>query len=656
MKAYSCACLTILLLSCSLYAQKPESLLNHYRSEWNQLSRGEEEAPRIDTLFDVGFYHLDVEINVNTPYIQGNVSYKVNVGVSELEEIWLDLHHALNIDSIAGDCSGFQIDKYRDKVRIQLDREYTRGETVEFQVFYRGAPEMPGGYKGLRYELHAENEPVIASLSTPFLAHYWWPCKDGPQDKADSVFIDITIPDTTINGVKLMAVSNGTLEKIIRKKGKKTFLWRHRYPITPYYVMMAISNYKHFKQNFTGSNGENFPIDYYVFQDHLDEAEKGVEDMPEVMKCFSDLFGPYPFRTEKYGMTQLGFYSGIENQTNTVINKMSEDWFDVSVHELAHAWFGEMITCKNWHHAWLNEGFATYAEALWKEYKDGDEAYHKDMVHNEYYRGGTLYLPDDTDPFRIFTSIIYQKGAYTLHMLRKVVGDEQFFKILKTYAQSHKFMYGHATTEDFQRICEDVSGQELDYFFEQWVYDEYYPIYRYGYHQFESNKALLVIYQIQGKKGRRPIFKMPVDFLFTFEDGSDTLINVWTNRQSVHKMIPLGKKIKSITLDPDFWVLKQSERVGLDEYTIRNAQFKESVSLYNSPSTQELILEIGGPTYPPTEIQLINLEGKAIFQNKLQYQSGTYYQRFDLRNYRKGIYFLRIRSKVGQIVKKILIE
>src|SRR3970282_968792 len=239
--------------------------------------------------------------------------------------------------------------------------------------------------------------------------------------------MDIKIPDTTVAGIPVIAVSNGVMANVIQSNNKKTFHWRETYPIVPYYVMVSVSNYRDFHQTFTGTHGEQFPLDYYAFDESLAGAQLGVVDLPAAIELFSALFGVYPFRNEKYGMTELGFYGAIENQTNTIIHTMDISWFWVSGHELAHMWFGDMITCKDWHHGWLNEGFATYCEALWAEHTGGFDLYKSYMQTLKYQDGGTVHLQDISNPFGIFVSIIYDKGAYVLHMLRGGLGDSVFF-------------------------------------------------------------------------------------------------------------------------------------------------------------------------------------------------------------------------------------
>ncbi|MBN1998071.1 hypothetical protein JW935_10995 [candidate division KSB1 bacterium] len=516
--------------------------------------------------FDILFYHLDIRLEIDSPYIEGSVLCRFTATIDSLEILKLNLHHSLSIDRIEGPVRRHSF--ANDTIYIHLKQSHKKFQTGEIKIFYAGKPERAGGIKGLAYETHGKNEPIIATLSTPFLSFYWWPCKDGPGDKADSVYIDITIPQKTAERREYIAVSNGVLEKTESGEGKKTFFWRERYPIVPYYVMLAVSNYTHFQQSINGP--VEFPIDYYVFNENLNSSRDIMADFPQVMDFFIHTLGHYPFSEEKYAMTEIGFYNAIENQTNTVMNNLSELYFDVAVHELAHMWYGDMITCESWHHAWLNEGFAVYCEALWHEFKYGKEAYLKKMRENEYLKGGTLFLQEVTDPFQIFIGIIYSKGSWFLHMLRGVLGDASFFKCLKAYTGYEKIRYSHATSDDFLSVCENVSGIDLDFFFQQWLYDEYYPQYFYTFSQDPQDKKIsLNIRQTQGKLGRRPVFIMPVQVLLQFQDGTDSLVTVWNDRQEQTFLISAEKQITRILIDPNEWILKTVSRdidINMDDY------------------------------------------------------------------------------------------
>jgi aminopeptidase N len=540
-----------------LPAQKSPALEALYDTEWQTfrefVARSESYVP--DTAIDVTFYHLDLSIAIDSPYIAGTVRCDFFPVEEALSNVVLSLNSALTVDGVAGNAASFV--QSGDSILISLDGSYGPGDKLTLLISYHGVPVMAGGYKGLRYETHHGSEPVIATLSTPYLAHYWYPCKDGPSDKPDSVYVDITVPVKVVNGQEVIAVSNGIMENVIDNGSHKTYQWRHRYPIVTYYVMAAISNYVLFSDYYSGSNGEEYPLDYYVFQQDLAISQAGTADMPLALDIFSEKFGIYPFANEKYGMTQLGFYGAIENQTNTITNNMSPSWFDVSVHELSHMWFGDMITCRDWHHGWLNEGFATYSEALYDEAIYGYEAYQQNMQTNEYWNGGTLYLQNAADTFNIFQNIIYRKGAYVLHMLRGVLGDSAFFDGVRTYASDPDLMYAQAVTEDLMEICEEVSGEELGYFFDQWVYDAYYPVYYYNFENIEGGLAFL-IYQVQGQQGWRPVFEMPVEVLIEFAGGGDTLVRVWNDEAYQVFTLPVGDEVSMISVDPEKRILRKA--------------------------------------------------------------------------------------------------
>jgi aminopeptidase N len=606
-----------------------------------------------DTNIDVKFYHLDIEIGVPSPYIEGSVQIRFTPVTEELNSLRLNLNSALTVDSISLPSESFYQDN--DEIVIQLEISYNPGELIELQIYYHGVPVMAGGYKGLRYESHGSGEPIIATLSTPYLAHYWYPCKDGPEDKPDSVYIDITIPALAYNGIELMAVSNGILENVINNGDTKTFEWRHRYPIVTYYVMAAISNYVEFQEQFNGTAGESYPLIYYVFNEDLSQSQLGVQEMPDAIQFFSDTYGIYPFSNEKYGMTQLGFYGAIENQTNTIINNMKPPWIYISVHELAHMWFGDNITCSDWHHAWLNEGFATYSEALWEEHKYGFNAYKNYISNEEYWNSGTLYLENAQDTFNVFQSIIYSKGSYTLHMLRGVLGDDLFFEALHDYSENPQFMYNNATTEDLQEVFENTSGMDLGFFFEQWVYDERYPKYFYNYYQNGDNELNLVIYQGQEELwGYRPVFEMPVQIKFNFSGGNDTTITVWNNEQTQEFNFQFNNAVSSVAIDPEKWILRKTEfdpdiPVGLTENT------ENGIMVFPNPFQDKFIVHVPSEISFSANITVYNTQGKKLISKSILEHGNT---NIHLKSFPKGVYIYKITNDKDIVIKsgKVLKE
>lgn len=636
----------IFSLNYSVFAQKSvsEALDDFYKIEstnWIEKSILEQ-IFIVDTTTDAKFYYITLDVSIDSPYIYGDVLFIMESKTNNLTHITLDLTDSLEIDSISGAATSYT--RSYDKIDIQLDRSYNKNETILFNIYYSGIPPVLNNTKGMRYETHGNSEPIIATLSTPYLAHLWYPCKDGPGDKVDSVYLDIIIPDTIINQNKLIAVSNGLLENVINENGKSTFKWRERYPIIPYYVMIAISNYAQFQQTINDSLG-NYPILYNVFKSDSVSTVQGTLQLPDAINFFSDVFGPYPFRNEKYGMTQLGFYGAIENQTNTIQNTLDVYWFMISVHELSHMWFGDMITCTDWHHGWLNEGFATYSEALYQEHIAGFNSYKTYLNYYKYLDGGTLYLQNIEDPFQVFIDIIYSKGAWVLHMLRGVLGDEVFFECLKQYATDTNFKYKHASTEDFQLVCETVSGQDLDYFFDQWIYDEYYPIYNSTYNYDQTNHILnLHLNQSQSQNGWRSVFKMPVKIKIKFNSGPDSTITLWNGQQLQDYQVNLSRQVHSITIDPEQWILR-----GIGTVTDIQEKFNEqdlSFKLfdnYPNPFNPTTLIR-----YKVPEVSKVNLKVYDILGNEIRVlvneekPAGNYQIEFDAKELSSGIYFYKL--------------
>ena len=383
----------------------------------------------------------------------------------------------------------------------------------------------------------------------------------------------------------------------------------------------------------------NFPLHYYVFDSHYTNAISGVADMPKVMDFFINTFGPYPFEKEGYAMTQLGFYGGIENQTNSIVNNMGLSWFNVSVHELAHQWFADMITCETWNHGWLNEGFASYAEALYIEESKGIDFYHNYVSDFKFFTGGSIWLENVTDPFNVFRSIIYNKGAYFLHMLRRYVGDQAFFEILYTYSTHESTQYKYANTEFFQMISEQISEKDLDTFFEQWIYDERYPTYEYNY-QFDSdlNTLSLSLIQTQEENGWRAIFEMPLDILIRYEDGTDSLLTVQNDKISQHYEFNISKSILNIEIDPNNWVLCRKKFnpdlvLGIEELSLTE------LFVYPNPNNGSFFIKTP-LTINNKEItvKLYNSNGKLSFEQVYNVNSSIQINTTDLN---KGFYTLQ---------------
>lgn len=282
---------------------------------------------------------------------------------------------------------------------------------------------------------------------------------------------------------------------------------------------------------------------------------------------------------------------------------------------------------------WLNEGFATYSEALWYEKQYGVDRLHSDMSNNKYFGPGTIYVEDTTSVWNIFHGgLSYAKASWVLHMLRHVVGDSAFFAGLQEYGDRYRFK--SAVTEQFRDVMEEISGKDLDSFFQRWIYGEYYPIYEVVYNQSDSN-LLVRINQIQDSN----IFGMPIDIKVTFTDGSEsTWVVQNTERNELFTLpIPDGKAIENIKLDPDNWILKKISEVRFDPSldTTGNITVPDEFHLYpvypnpfNAGVTIRFVLENEGEV----QLNIFDIKGNKVWQQSARFTAGNHFIKWDGKN------------------------
>jgi aminopeptidase N len=492
--------------------------------------------------YDVKHYDLDLYFTT-TGYqkrITGTVTVRAEVVGDFLDAVDLDFAETKTVDSVSVAGSPSTFTQTSTHVTVDLDRTYAQGEEFEVAVHYHGV--IIGG--GLRAE-NRSSGLLIWSLSSVYRAREWWPCKDWPWDKADSVDVHINVPNT------MTAVSNGVLTHVEDNGTRAIYHWHEKHPISTYLVSVACHPYTVFSDWYHYGPTDSMEVRHHVFPDHYPAVVESVQVTVSALELFAQLFGEYPFVDEKYGHSEVEWSGGMEHQTVCTIGAWAEY---LIVHELAHQWWGDMITCETFQHIWLNEGFATYAEALWWEATQGTEAYHTDMSRKVYFGAGTVIV-EDPDNDEIFDyDLSYCKGAWVLHMLRHVVGDSTFFDILRAYGSSD-LRYGTATTEDFQGVCESVSGLDLDEFFHQWIYEEFYPIYECQW-SWEgggsSYEVSVAIDQLQTNY----VFNMPMDVTVYTVAGESTFV-VGDSLAHQGFTLTVNAQPTGLELDRDNWILHQ---------------------------------------------------------------------------------------------------
>jgi aminopeptidase N len=502
---------------------------------------------------DVLHYRLDFEVVPETRYLSGSNTMTVSTLVHGVTAFRFWLHNALSITAVEveGEAAEWQrLDP--EVIEVSLGKAFARGESFELHVDYEGSP-VAGGWMSIVFESH-RGTPVVSTLSEPWYSYTWWPVKEDSRDKATGELL-ITVPD------ELTVVSNGVLSgEDNLSGGRRRFHWSTDYPMSPYLFAFSATRYNTFGDNYVHPGG-SMPVEFFVYpsSDTAGNRARWLLSV-DMLSAFGDLFGLYPFIDEKYAIYEFPWGGGMEHQT---ASGQGGFWESLTAHELAHQWWGDMVTCATWSDIWLNEGFATYSEALWLEHRSGTSdlpALRTAMFERRpRYFDGSVYVNDPSNVSRIFSAdYSYRKGAWVLHMLRYVIGDEGFFDVLEGYRD--RFEYRTATTEDFRGVAEEVSGQDLGWFFDQWVYNGGAPAYRYGWRELVlDGKQYLEVYLEQAQD--ESVFQMPVT-IETLELGVRHRYTVWNDERSEHFLIPVSAPVDDVGLDPDGWILTRSRSVG----------------------------------------------------------------------------------------------
>ena len=501
---------------------------------------------------DIKFYELNLDVDFNLSRIRGSVTVDGVIGNIYPDFIELDLHDNMIVDSILQNNIPILYLHENDMLKIPISDITLDDENLfSLTIFYQGTPDHCGA-GGFKFDEH-QNIGHVWTLSEAYCARSWWPCKDDPSDKADSVNIIISVP---LEPAYIVA-SNGLLSSTTINNNKKTYFWKESYPITTYLVSLAIYPYtKWVDQYVSPISSDTMLIEHYVFPDRYEASYPNYSLTKDMLSFFSELFGEYPFISEKYGHADFTWGGGMEHQTLSSMGSFSQN---LMVHELGHSWWGNLITCKTFNDIWLNEGFARYCQALWAEHMYGREAYFDFMNNHAYYGAGTIYVENPSSNSQIFSAgLSYNKASWVLHMLRHKVGETMFFDILKSYASNDSLSYNAASTSDFQKVCEDISGLDFEQFFQQWIYGERYPKYELSWWHEGNGIYNVKIDQVQSYN----FFSMPIDLKFSGSAGPmlvDTTIVIENNNSSqLYEFSGFNFLVENVMLDPENWILKEA--------------------------------------------------------------------------------------------------
>ena len=604
-----------------------------------------------DSKYDVKYYMLDIAVNHTAQTISGNVTCNAVISEANVTQIYYDLTSPLVVDSVILNGASATFSRGSNTLVINLGTTLNTGDNFSTIVYYHGTPGS-SGFGSFEFSSHNGN-PAIWTLSEPYGAKDWWPVKDTPADKVDSADFWITVSSS------LTAASNGKLMGIVDNgNGTHTFKWKSSYPIAQYLLSMAITNYTQYTNYYYNTVNDSMPIDHFIYPESFSSVKTQLDKTPGMIEVYAERFGEYPFINEKYGHAQFGWGGGMEHQTITSMGGFSDM---LIAHEMAHMWFGDLITCKDWHHIWLNEGFATYGECLMNEAwygKSGYDNYVVGEMNSAKNAIGSIWVEDISSVGQIFNGArSYSKGSVVLHMLRGIVGDSVFFDILKTYKTDPNVAYGVAVTEDFQAVAESVSGMDLDYFFAEWIYGESFPVYSvvWSKQNIGGNLYDLALKITQTVRTDPTYFTMPIQVKVNFVSG-DTLITVFNNAQVQNFNITVNGNPTSISFDPGNWILKNVNSVvtGVDdEIKLNSFSLDQNFPNPFNPTTT-IKFSLGKNGF--TTLKLYDILGNEVANivNGVL-ESGPHIVNFDASMLPSGTYFYTITSGSFTETKKMML-
>jgi aminopeptidase N len=515
---------------------------------------------------DVSHYRLQIRLEPEQSSFSGSVTIE-GEATAPVQSVSVDAAFNLTIESVKLFDSPAQFSRVSDRLSVAVPGGLAAGEQFRIAIVYRGLAVTVGRLGGGMLISDHGSARVMATLSEPYAAPTWWPCMDDARDKA-TVEVEATAPE----GYDV--ASNGLLESTrVNPDQSVTCSWRTIYPMSTYLVSVAATNYSRFEDSYLALDGvTRMPLVYYVYPEHLDLARQKFAVTRRALEIFAPLFGEYPFVEEKYGMAEFPWGGAMEHQTMTslgqsIVGSATNNGSGVIAHELAHQWWGDLVTMRTWDDIWLNEGFATYSEVLFYERHLGlhpgelmEQAYDDGQVMGAL--GGTVTAENAADPFDD-RGAIYTKGAWVLHMMRHLLGDQKFFDALRDYRARHEF--GNASTADLKQAFERKFGSELDWFFDQWVYSRGRPSYKLSANisgtdaggQFTIKLTLKQKQAIEIAGRAESVFIVPLDVTIHYRDGSFETRRIFNDARKQKFTFTVSKRPDSVGLDEGSWVLKR---------------------------------------------------------------------------------------------------
>jgi aminopeptidase N len=601
--------------------------------------------------YDVHFYALDVEMtNLNTS-IAGTGEIH-GTSREALDSVLFELYDGFTISDIR--INGASTPYSRVGTAIKVPVNIAADVNFAIAIDYDGTPPSgattPFGGSGMSNDSSPTwGNQVTWSLSEPFSAYEWWPCKQSLRDKADSSSVKVTVPDNC------MAGSNGILEATVDLgNGKKRFEWMHRHAIDYYLISIAVAEYVEYNV-YANPTGASNPIliQNFIYDNPgtLPNFQNDIDETVDFLELFSDLFGMYPFADEKYGHCMAPLSGGMEHQTMTTQGFFTP-W--LTAHELGHQWWGDHITCASWSDIWVNEGFASYSEYLMLDNLYSANASANDMIdrHDNIMSqsGGSVWVLDSLNENRIFSGrLTYDKGAAIIHTFRFILNDDAaFFDALKNIQID--FADSTLIGLDVKEAFELSSGFDLTDAFQEWYFGMGFPEYSARWNQI-GNDVLLEISHTTSSS--TPTFTNPLEVRFSRVGASDTIVRVdIASNLEQYLFSDLGNISNLTELDPNNWVINEVGTIVKDPaFTNSIDDLTELVDYVISPNPSNgnylVETEIAGSH----DFRIYDTRGKLVQEGN--FSSST---KVDLTSEVNGNYIMQLTTENGDARVKILVK
>ncbi len=610
-------------------------------------------APK-ENMYDLKFYHLNINIERNTRYISGNVKSKAKVLAASLDSFAFVLHENHTIDSVYVNGIKRNFVRRDSLVLATAGTPIVQNQLFDAIVYYKGtAPTGNAAAIGDGYNMGTSGSwgnQVTWSLSESLCAYHWFPCKQDLRDKIDSSWVYATTDSANMVG------SNGLLKNIVTIGNKKRYEWKSKYPIDYYLISVATAKYKPYilyaKPQYLVNDSiyiQNFIYDNAINNTAWATQKTALNKIVPTINFMSNIFGMYPFYKEKYGHCMAPFGGGMEHQTMTSLGFFD---FELDAHELGHQWWGDNVTCASWKDIFINEGWASYSEYLCHQYMTGTgtTATQKMLdVHTSVMSqlGGSCYFTnaDTMNATRIFSSrLTYDKGSAVCHSLRyEINNDSVFFPAIRAFQAT----YGDntATVIEFKNFMEAQSGLNFTQFFNQWYYGQGYPTFSVSWNQ-GGGVFYLKSTQTQSFPSSVPLFMTHVDYRISRTAKPDTIVRLYHGQTIENYSIPLTGSVTSIGVDPNNWILNKVGTNTKDITLNTSALIDDMTEIFVGPNPTSDVLNIYMNTNGKSSVEIFDVTGKLMLT-----QSFYAHVEFDISKYANGIYTVSIKNKQGDVLK-----